>query len=61
MGSELDQSALEQAFQGRVDIQNAIRSAAGKFINSRALPYSLKPPPSAPRLGLEKESIFSIF
>jgi hypothetical protein len=29
MASELDQKSLEQAFQGRADIQAAIRAAAG--------------------------------
>ena len=29
MASKLDQKSLEQAFQGRVDIQEAIRAAAG--------------------------------
>jgi hypothetical protein len=31
MASKLDQKSLEQAFEGRSDIQSAVRAAAGMF------------------------------
>jgi hypothetical protein len=35
MASELDQKSLEQAFQGRPDIQGAIKAAAGMSLFSK--------------------------
>jgi hypothetical protein len=45
MASQLDQKGLEQAFEGRADIQAAIQAAAGI---STSIVLSLAPPETGP-------------
>jgi hypothetical protein len=45
MASELDQKSLEQAFQGRPDIQGAIKAAAGMSLFSNSPCVSAGPRP----------------